>query len=116
MREYNYNKNISFDLNSLALMSNKKVWWKCSKCGFEWFSTIRGRTVINHGCPNCARDYIIALKSKKTIQLSTDGKIIATYRSAKEARQKTGIYHIEDVCNKKRTTAGGFKWKYEGNN
>lgn len=45
--------------------------------------------------------------------MSLDGKEIARFSSAKDAEQKTGIYHIGDVCNKKRKTAGGYKWEYK---
>lgn len=31
-----------------------KIPWKCSKCGFEWETTVYQRTVWNSGCPSCA--------------------------------------------------------------
>ena len=34
--------------------SNKKVWWKCSKCGHKWEATIHSRTA-GRGCPECAK-------------------------------------------------------------
>ena len=39
-------------------------------------------------------------------------EILATYPSIYEAEQCTGVFHISDVCNGKRKTAGGFIWKF----
>jgi hypothetical protein len=36
--------------------STKKVWWKCTQCGYEWFGSIRGRTVNGIGCKKCHRN------------------------------------------------------------
>lgn len=36
--------------------SNKKVWWKCQKCGNEWQAQICKRTVRNQGCPICGKE------------------------------------------------------------
>ena len=91
----------------------KKIWWKCSKCGNEWLSTIGGRVKYNYGCPKCRYDILKELNGKETVQISLDGKEIARFSSAKEAEQKTGIFHIGDVCNKKRKTAGGYRWEYK---
>jgi len=32
-----------------------KVWWKCSKCGYEWKTSISKRTISEHGCLNCSK-------------------------------------------------------------
>lgn len=32
---------------------NKKVWWKCSKCSFEWEASPNSRTHMKSGCPKC---------------------------------------------------------------
>jgi hypothetical protein len=34
--------------------SNKKVWWKCLKCPYEWEGSIRSRTVQGVGCHSCS--------------------------------------------------------------
>lgn len=41
-----------------------------------------------------------------------DNQLIAIYNNTADARRKTGIYHIKEVCDGKRTTAGGYIWKY----
>jgi hypothetical protein len=33
--------------------SGKSAWWKCKKCGFEWFTRIANRA-RGHGCRRCA--------------------------------------------------------------
>jgi hypothetical protein len=51
--------------------------------------------------------------SKKTIQLSLDGKIIKEWGSAAEAKDNLFINNISSVCTGKQKTAGGFKWMYK---
>ena len=34
--------------------SNIKVWWKCSKCGYEYEASITNRVTKGTGCKNCA--------------------------------------------------------------
>lgn len=55
-------------------------------------------------------------KGKPTIQYSLDGDFIQEWHSVAEAERATGIgrRNIGAVCNGKRKTAGGFKWKYKG--
>ena len=36
--------------------TDKKVWWKCSKCEYEWSTFIYSRAGKRQsGCPNCYR-------------------------------------------------------------
>lgn len=56
--EWDYKKNEKGPEEYLP-NSGKKVWWKCGKCGHEWFAVIRSRN-REHGCPNCA-----AMKRRK---------------------------------------------------
>lgn len=54
LNEWDYSKNIDFDPNKMLAKSNKKVWWKCQKCGREWQAKIAKRTA-GEGCPHCYR-------------------------------------------------------------
>ena len=45
------NNGLGYNPEEISIGSKKKVWWKCSSCGFEWETTIRTRT-NGHGCPN----------------------------------------------------------------
>lgn len=40
--------------------SNKKVWWVCSVCGYNYCSSIWGRVVRGRGCSKCAEGNISA--------------------------------------------------------
>lgn len=52
-------------------------------------------------------------RKRKVIQMSLDGKEIACFDTMTAATiTGANITKISDVCNGKRNTAGGFKWKY----
>jgi DNA-directed RNA polymerase subunit RPC12/RpoP len=53
--EWNYEKNIGQTPAEVMPNSNKKVWWKCKTCSYEWESIIANRSK-GHGCPQCARN------------------------------------------------------------
>lgn len=53
--EWHHEKNSPKMPNEFLPKSGKKVWWKCSICGFEWETEIRNRT-NGHGCPKCAKE------------------------------------------------------------
>lgn len=79
----------------------------CAASNLEWMTHAE----------NQQHAYDTGLKSTKpVIQVSlVDGSIVAEYRSACEAKRKTGINqpHITDVCNGKRNKAGGFAWRHK---
>ena len=51
--DYEENNNLSITPETVAFKSNKKVFWKCKKCGYKWQSVIGSRSNgIN--CPACA--------------------------------------------------------------
>ena len=40
--------------------SEIKVWWKCSKCGYEWHSSIKHKTRTKKAtCPACSNQVLI---------------------------------------------------------
>ena len=45
------------DLHPTDVVANKniRVWWKCSKCQFEWQTGINNRNSGDSGCPYCGR-------------------------------------------------------------
>lgn len=53
-----------------------------------------------------------AISSKRISQYTVNGLYIATYKSVKEAEEKTGITHSAEVASGKRKTAGGYFWKW----
>lgn len=56
MAEWDYDANALLNVSpeSLTSGSHAKVWWKCSKCGFQWQSAVYNRTK-GHGCPKCRK-------------------------------------------------------------
>lgn len=53
-------------------------------------------------------------QGKRVAQLTTDGKIIATFMTSTEAEKATGVNrtHISMAATGKVKTAKGFRWKY----
>ena len=46
-------KNYPMMPSDVTIRANKKVWWKCASCGYEWQARVADRTE-GHGCPVCA--------------------------------------------------------------
>ena len=58
IREWSYDKNKSLKPSDIVFSSNKKVWWKCSKCGHEWQASVYNRAVKGRGCPVCSNNIV----------------------------------------------------------
>ena len=58
MKEYDYEKNDKFDLDTLTLGSDRKVWWRCSK-NHSWQARIGSRYRSGAGCPVCANMQVL---------------------------------------------------------
>ena len=54
VEEWDYEKNIILP-TAIGSGSNRKVWWKCKKCGREWEATPNKRVGRNQGCPYCRK-------------------------------------------------------------
>lgn len=52
VKEWNTDKNINVTPYDVTTGTHKKVWWKCSECGYEWIASINNR-VKGRGCPRC---------------------------------------------------------------
>ncbi len=52
-KEWHPTKNGTLNPTNVTHGTDKKVWWKCSECGYEWEAVIYSRTAGN-GCPFCA--------------------------------------------------------------
>ena len=51
IKEWDYNKNI-IKPNTIAESYKERIWWKCSKCGYEWQAKIISR-IRGAKCPYC---------------------------------------------------------------
>ena len=56
--EWNYDKNAILTPRNIIFSSNKKVWWHCSKCGYEWQASVYNRTIKGMGCPVCSNNVV----------------------------------------------------------
>ncbi len=83
VEEWNYDKNIGIDPTGYLAGSNKKVWWKCKNCGYEWESVIANRSRGNN-CPRCA------------------GKIVDTHKSLRELYPKIAEEWAYDLNGNQR--------------
>lgn len=55
-KEWDYNKNKDLKPEDVLPNSTKKVWWICSKCGYEWEEKIFNRNRRKRlTCPNCKK-------------------------------------------------------------
>lgn len=61
-KEWDYNKNVNIDINSIGLYSNKKVWWKC-KNGHTWLTSPNNR-MKGRNCPYCITNKPISIPEK----------------------------------------------------
>lgn len=52
-KEWNYERNIGILPSEVKTGSTQKVWWKCSKCNYEWESSIYHR-IEYRSCPKCS--------------------------------------------------------------
>lgn len=55
--EWDWEKNGFLRPEYIQIGSNKKVWWKCKKCGYEWQSPVVNR-VRGNKCPVCTHNAI----------------------------------------------------------
>lgn len=51
-KQWHYQRNGDLLPSMIAISSNKRVWWLCQECGYEWLASPNSRG--DHGCPRCA--------------------------------------------------------------
>lgn len=58
-REWDYSKNKGyyFSPEYMSINSNKRIWWKCSKCHNRYQMCIRQRAVLGYGCKECRKKF-----------------------------------------------------------
>lgn len=56
LEEWAYDKNTEISPSTISYKSNKKVWWRCKRCGHEWLASIQNR-YNGSRCPRCMRHY-----------------------------------------------------------
>lgn len=77
--EFDEEKN-GISADNVAVASNKKMWWKCAVCGFEWQSKVNNRTSsLKTGCTECARVQNKQGKGKRATAVLKNGSLLERY-------------------------------------
>lgn len=79
-KEWHPTKNGDLKTTDISSKNDKKVWWLCSKCGYEWQAKIGNRTILNRGCPCCSNAVVV--KGKNDLQ-STHPEIAKEWHPTK---------------------------------
>ncbi|MCQ2381561.1 MAG: hypothetical protein MJ032_04375 [Acidaminococcaceae bacterium] len=116
-KEWHLTKNGKLKPDMFMCGSEDKVWWKCSKCGYEYEQTIGHRTAKNHptGCPKCGIRKSALARSKAVNMIDTKThNIVKTFLSIADASREMNINdsNISMVCKGIRPKAGGYCWEY----
>ena len=74
LKDWNYAKNTVLP-SEIVCGYNKKVWWKCSVCGYEWEASPNMRFYRHTGCPACTHQ-IVRRKVDGAIQYDSIGRPI----------------------------------------
>lgn len=115
-KEWDYEKNGSLTPKMFLSQSGQKVWWKCSKCGHVWRTTINART-NGAGCSICFRQYNRGAnhsEAKKIFQYSKEGIFMKEWACISDACRELKINSSNvSMCAKhQRRIAGGYRWEY----
>ena len=121
MKEYLYEKNVEYDLNNITEGMNISLWWKCSKCNFEWKTRLSHRTKDGTGCPECRKKESIE-KQKQQIRASLmqrgfDSDVISEVMQEielskdQEAEWEAIKYHGDRMYRRHSKRSSGFELK-----
>ena len=108
--EWDYEKNGKLLPTMVSHKSLKRVWWKCSKCGKSWQSSVCNYS--GKGCKECSSKFSITKRCKQIRCVETN----IIYNSISDAEKQTNICNIGSVCNGKRSVAGGYHWEFINEN
>ena len=104
-QEWDYEKNNPLKPEHVTHGSSKKVWWKCSKCGYEWQSRICDRTSgkSQNGCVHC-NNTLRNLRRSATI-IQNRGSLLDLYPhvAARWHPTKNGNLKPSDVTASSKT-------------
>ncbi len=105
--EWDYDKNI-LKPDEIVNGSNKKVWWKCNKCGKSYEHSPNEHIRMKKGCKYCNGGV-----SKKVNQYDLNGKYVATYDSCSIAGKILNVSpaNISRACLNKKLCLG-YQWRY----
>ena len=79
-KDWNYVKNKELGIsgpNKISYSSNKKIWWKCYECEYEWQTKVNNRTSKNRtGCPRCAKRMNKSAEFARKTRLKKRGSLL----------------------------------------
>lgn len=67
LSEWDYEKN-EIKPENVTCHSNKRVWWRCSSCGYSWNIEVSHRTDRGSGCPVCANKVVMPWNSLEVLR------------------------------------------------
>lgn len=103
--DWNYEKNTQYTPSQLTRGSNKKVWWKCHLCGFEWQTKLNDRKSGERGCPQCAD--IKRVKSYRATRLLNENNRFAV--QYKELLEEWDYEKNQDLNPEEYSSNSGLK-------
>lgn len=62
-KEWDYDKNTEYGPEDISKGCDKKVWWVCKTCSYEWEANVKNR-VAGRGCPKCACGQVSRVSQK----------------------------------------------------
>lgn len=82
-KQWHPTKNNNLTPYNFTYGSHKEVWWLCLECGHEWEASIKSRSLLNAGCPQCneskgeirIREWLKSNNIKYNIQKEFDGLV-----------------------------------------
>ena len=86
--------------------SNKKAWWICSKCSYEWETQISHRS-RGSGCPACANHVV----TKKNNLAVTHPHLAREWNTAKNELQPNSVTHGSHKKVWWKCTACAYEWE-----
>lgn len=99
LEEYSDKNNES--IKKIAYSSNKKVWWKCSICGYEWEAAPNWRTGKDKcGCAKCAGK-IVNEKNSLLTYINNNGKFGLQLKKEYSSKNELGLDEVSYSSNKK---------------
>ena len=108
LKEWNYEKNKNLDPNKVSSGTHTKVWWKCSKCGYEWAATPKNRGNLNSGCLVCSGKVVIkGINDLETLHPNLMEEWDYSENSKLPSQLKEHSDYLASWCCKKC----GYRWK-----
>lgn len=107
VKEWHPTKNGELTPDKVSKSTSKQVWW-LGKCGHEWETPLKQRSIDNSQCPICFNER----RSPAVICIET-GKLFQNGIEAAAFAGLKGTSTIYKCCKGKCGTAGGYHWKYK---